>query len=288
LEAVRLNYGNWVRKRILFVLGIATLAVGALEVVPAGAVYHAIVTIAFVLLLVTFLFPLYAYFMFSERGGGFQAKLYGCIVQKLGQNLAGKYLDIGCGNGVLTISLAMHNPQAEVVGIDFWGPQWEYSKSNCEQNARLAKVADRVRFVRGDAGTLEFAAAPRQLHIRRLLPGAEVLRSSVGVPRLPREARSRRSAVRAAARSPDGAAAAAASADLRQGRGPFRQEIARSRQRVQIIHVRLDRAVQSRQFRILRLDQEVLVRRVRTQAMTESEVPGRELQRIAREHVARP
>jgi hypothetical protein len=63
---------------------------------------------------------------------------------------------------------------------------------------------------------------------------------------------------------------------------------ARSRDRVQIIHVRLDRAVQSRELRILRLDQEVLVRRVRALAVTEPEVSRGELQRIAREHVARP
>jgi hypothetical protein len=82
----QLNYGNWVRKRILLVLGIATLAVGALELVPAGVV-----------LLLTFLFPLYAYFMFSENGGRFQAKLYDCIVQRLGTDRTGKYLDIGSG-----------------------------------------------------------------------------------------------------------------------------------------------------------------------------------------------
>jgi hypothetical protein len=108
----QLNYGNWVRKRILLVLGIATLAVGALELVPAGVV-----------LLLTFLFPLYAYFMFSENGGRFQAKLYDCIVQRLGTDRTGKYLDIGSGNGALTVSLAMHNPKAEVVGVDFWGPE---------------------------------------------------------------------------------------------------------------------------------------------------------------------
>jgi SAM-dependent methyltransferase len=155
----QLNYGNWVRKRILLVLGIATLAVGALELVPAGVVYHVVVTIIFALLLLTFLFPLYAYFMFSENGGRFQAQLYGCIVQRLGTDRTGKYLDIGSGNGVLTVSLAMHNPKAEVVGVDFWGPDWEYSKANCEQNARLANVTERVQFQQGDAASLQFAAA---------------------------------------------------------------------------------------------------------------------------------
>jgi SAM-dependent methyltransferase len=154
----RLNYGNWVRKRILLVLGSATLAVGALALIPGGIVYRTIVTIVFVLLLVSFLYPLYAYFVFSDSGGGFQAKLYCYIVQKLGKDLSGHYLDIGSGNGVLTVSLALRNPKAEILGVDFWGPDWEYSKANCEQNARVAQVADRVRFQQGDAGSLELAA----------------------------------------------------------------------------------------------------------------------------------
>jgi len=155
---LRLNYGNWVRKRVLLVLGIATLAVGALDLIPAGVVYHVIMTIVFVLFLVTFLLPLYAYFAFSQNGGGFQAKLYDCILRSLGPDRSGKYLDIGSGNGVLTVSLALRNPQAEVVGIDFWGTNWEYSKANCEQNARIAQVADRVRFQQGDAASLEFGS----------------------------------------------------------------------------------------------------------------------------------
>ena len=89
MAELRLNYGNWVRKRVLLVLGIATLAVGALDLIPAGVVYHVIMTIVFVLFLVTFLLPLYAYFAFSQSGGGFQAKLYDCIVRSLGPDRSG-------------------------------------------------------------------------------------------------------------------------------------------------------------------------------------------------------
>jgi len=154
----KLNYGNWIRKRILLVLGIATLAVGGLALIPGGIVYRTMMAIVFVLLLLSFLFPLYAYFMFSENGGGFQARLYGYIVQKLGKDLWGQYLDIGSGNGVLAVSLALRNPQAEVLGVDFWGPDWEYSKANCEHNARVAQVGNRVRFQKGDAAALELAS----------------------------------------------------------------------------------------------------------------------------------
>lgn len=158
MDETKLNYGNWVRKRVLLILGLATLAVAALDLIPAGVVYHTILTIILVLFLLSFLLPLYAYFAFSESGGRFQHKLYDCIVSSLGTDLSGKYLDIGSGNGVLTIKLALHNPKADVLGVDFWGSDWEYSKANCEQNARLANVADRVQFQKADAASLTFAA----------------------------------------------------------------------------------------------------------------------------------
>jgi ubiquinone/menaquinone biosynthesis C-methylase UbiE len=43
--------------------------------------------------------------------------------------------------------------------MDYWGKNWEYSQAVCEANARLAEVADRVRFVKGDAASLEFGDA---------------------------------------------------------------------------------------------------------------------------------
>lgn len=58
----------------------------------------------------------------------------------------GKILDIGSGNGVLAITLAQRHPEVEVVAIDYWGEDWEYSKSACEKNARVAHVANRVHF----------------------------------------------------------------------------------------------------------------------------------------------
>ena len=153
----QLNYGNWIRRKNLLILGLCAFAVGALTFIPLGSLYRLIVTILFAVILISFLFPLYAYVMFSQRGGRFQEKVYNLIIQSLGPQVTGRILDIGSGNGVLAVKLAQQHGTAEVVGVDYWGKDWEYSKRVCEQNARLAGVDGRVHFQKGDAAALEFA-----------------------------------------------------------------------------------------------------------------------------------
>jgi len=68
----------------------------------------------------------------------------------------GQALDIGCGNGALTIKLANRFPGARVTGIDYWGEKWAYSKNTCEANAKAEKVADRVVFQKASATKLPF------------------------------------------------------------------------------------------------------------------------------------
>lgn len=153
----QLDYGNWIRKKNLYILGLSLCGLIALNVIPLGFLYHLIVTMLFGILLVTFLFPLYAYVMFSPRGGGFQDKIYHLIIQSLGSTVNGRVLDIGSGNGVLAVQLAQQHASVEVTGIDYWGKNWEYSKDVCEKNARAGGVDGRVHFQRGDAAALDFA-----------------------------------------------------------------------------------------------------------------------------------
>lgn len=154
---IQLNYGNWIRKKNLFILGLCTLLVGILAFIPLGSVYRIIMLILFTIIFISFLFPFYAYIMFSQRGGRVQEKVYDLIIQSLGQDLKGSFLDIGSGNGVLAVKLARQHNGVNVTGIDYWGKDWEYSKGVCEDNARTAGVASRVHFQKGDAATLEFA-----------------------------------------------------------------------------------------------------------------------------------
>jgi len=65
----QLHYGNWIRKRNLLILGLCTLGAGALIFIPLDFLYRLTVMILFVAVLVSFLFPLYAYVMFSQPGG---------------------------------------------------------------------------------------------------------------------------------------------------------------------------------------------------------------------------
>jgi SAM-dependent methyltransferase len=152
----QLNYGNWIRKKNLVILGFCALGVGALIFIPFGTLYRLIVTILFVVILVSFLFPFYAYAMFSQKGGRVQEKVYNLIIQSLGEGVKGKILDIGSGNGVLAVKLAQQHPEIEVTGIDYWGKDWEYSKEVCDKNARIVNVENRVHFQKGDAAALEF------------------------------------------------------------------------------------------------------------------------------------
>src|SRR6185503_7907938 len=58
------------------------------------------------------------------------------------------------------------------------------------------------------------------------------------------------------------------------------------REREEIGDVRGDRAVPVGDLRVCRLDDEVLVRRVRAAPMAQAEMPSREAQRLAREDVS--
>ena len=154
---MQLDYGNWVRKKNLLILGLCALGMGMLIFIPLGLAYRIVAITLFVIFFVSFLFPLYAYIMFSQNGGKLQEKIYNLAIQHLGKDLKGNFIDIGSGNGVLAIKLAQQHDFIEVTGIDYWGKDWEYSKSICEKNAQMVKVANRVRFQKGDAALLDFA-----------------------------------------------------------------------------------------------------------------------------------
>ena len=68
----------------------------------------------------------------------------------------GTALDVGCGSGALTIACAKRNPNALVVGMDHWGPEYrDFSKSVCEKNAAAENVTN-VRFEQGNAVKLDY------------------------------------------------------------------------------------------------------------------------------------
>lgn len=64
----------------------------------------------------------------------------------------GNFLDVGTGTGWIAIGVAKHNPNVEVTGVDLSDTMLKVA----EHNARAEGVADRVRFIKGDAKQLPF------------------------------------------------------------------------------------------------------------------------------------
>lgn len=60
-----------------------------------------------------------------------------------------------CGSGQLLIRFAKSTP-GEYVGLDYWGDDWEYSRSQAERNAALEGVQG-PEWLHGSASQLPFA-----------------------------------------------------------------------------------------------------------------------------------
>jgi len=144
------DYGNWVSKKFIYLPGAISLLFWIISfALPA------LILVAAIFLVVTLYFA-YARYRFSPAGGDVQTKIQELVLEHLDWDGKGKGLDIGCGNGPLTIKLAQKYTEARITGIDYWGKQWEYSKGVCERNAKIEGVAERVVFQKASASALPF------------------------------------------------------------------------------------------------------------------------------------
>ncbi len=156
------DYGNWVSKKFIWVPGILCLVfMGLAFLAPFW------LALAGLFLLMSGYF-LFAYYHFSPRGGDVQAKIVGLVLEHLEWNGNGQALDIGCGNGALTLLVAQAYPAARVTGIDFWGKNWDYSKQVCDRNAKIAGVAERTGFQKASASALPFEDGAFDLAVSNL------------------------------------------------------------------------------------------------------------------------
>jgi len=145
------DYGNWVSTRLIWIPGAISLVFMALSLVSP------VLAVAAAAALLGFVYFAYARYRFSSRGGNIQAGIQDLVLEYLEWDGRGRAVDIGCGNGPLTVSLAKKYPRAEVIGLDYWGGAWEYSQGVCERNARIEGVAERVTFQKASAAALPFA-----------------------------------------------------------------------------------------------------------------------------------
>jgi SAM-dependent methyltransferase len=144
------EYGNWVSKRfVYFPLGIGVVLICLAFLFPT-------ILILAVLSLLASAYFAYARFKFSPRGGDVQCKIRALVLSNLDWDGTGRALDIGCGNGALTIMLAKKYPNSLVTGVDSWGKNWEYSKDKCEENAKVEGVIDRITFQKASASSLPY------------------------------------------------------------------------------------------------------------------------------------
>jgi ubiquinone/menaquinone biosynthesis C-methylase UbiE len=99
----------------------------------------------------------YLYQQFSKNNNEFQQKIWGLVVDKLNWNGNGQALDIGTGSGGLAIQLAKKHPSAKIQAIDYWGKGWDYSRVQCEANAKIEGVGKNLNFKRASAKNLPFS-----------------------------------------------------------------------------------------------------------------------------------
>ncbi|MDR0381775.1 MAG: class I SAM-dependent methyltransferase [Oscillospiraceae bacterium] len=160
------DYSNWIPVKFVALLGSAGvifaasffasfLLSGGAAVLPVRAVLAA----AAVLCLAFCFYMAHARTLLSYDGGGVQGKVLDNVLAHLGWNGVGTLIDIGCGSGAMAIKAAKKYPNAWVVGVDYWGFGWDYSKKQCERNAGIEKVGRRVVFQKGDAAALDFPDA---------------------------------------------------------------------------------------------------------------------------------
>lgn len=145
------HYGNWVSAKMIFITGALTLAFLILSLI-----FVLPLLIASAVFFLAFVYFVYARYRFSPKGGNIQSRLQNLLVDHLEWDGNGRALDIGCGNGSVTIMTAKKFPTAQVTGIDYWGGVWEYSKGVSERNAEIEGVAGRVTFQRASASALPF------------------------------------------------------------------------------------------------------------------------------------
>ena len=161
------DYGNWVPAAMMRTLWIATAGIAFVDillfVLIKTPVPGIILAIALLAALCMTIYMQRCRQLFDFRGGGVMGRIHQFLAdhfpwqEAAAEDGSGRIIDIGCGAAALTNRIAKLYPHAEITGSDFWGQEWSYAKEQCEKNAALEGVADRVRFQKGDAAKLDFA-----------------------------------------------------------------------------------------------------------------------------------
>jgi ubiquinone/menaquinone biosynthesis C-methylase UbiE len=149
----RPRYGTWIRAGRVWILAGLSAACAAGALLGLRYPWFGLLLIpALVLGYITVILVMTAYRL---RRQGYQQRIHDLVAREVAGS-GGDVLDVGCGSGSLAIAIARMDPACRVVGVDSWGDAWEYSQAQCEENARIEGVADRVTFRRASAARLPF------------------------------------------------------------------------------------------------------------------------------------
>lgn len=150
------KYNTWIRSKKIIIFLILSLC-------SIYSIFFIVYSPLFLLFTIPALFFSYIFliislssYRFSSNGGDFQNKIHNLIITFIETKSANKILDIGCGSGNLAIKIAKQFSQAEITGVDYWGKDWQYSKTQCEKNARIEQVEKQLHFAKGTAINLDF------------------------------------------------------------------------------------------------------------------------------------
>jgi ubiquinone/menaquinone biosynthesis C-methylase UbiE len=150
------NYGNWVPGKMIIVFLLVFFIFFVLSILINSGVAKSVFIIISVISGSLSIYMGYAYWLLGKGSGKLQKKLCNSLLDILEWDGQGKALDIGTGSGRVAIYLAQRYPSVNVVGVDYWGNPWTYSKNICDRNAEIEGVADRVNFQRASAVSLPY------------------------------------------------------------------------------------------------------------------------------------
>ncbi len=153
------KYGNWMSNPFLFMIGGIT-AVSVILMFLFFSVWNIMVLGILFAVLTAVMIGLLVWFLWLRReyaygGGGIMDQVHQKLVTYLDFEGEGTILEVGCGSGPLVVRCAQTWPEANVIGLDYWGVSFDYNKELCEKNAAMEGVGDRCTFIRGDARKLE-------------------------------------------------------------------------------------------------------------------------------------
>ena len=144
------DYGSWMSNPVFYIIGgitalavvLAVLSFSVFHITVLGVLFSVVAAALMALLVwITWIRRQYAF-----GGGGIMEQVHRVVLSHLDYDGQGSLLEVGCGSGALAIRAALTWPKAKVIGVDYWGAVYNYSKAICEKNAASEGVASRCVF----------------------------------------------------------------------------------------------------------------------------------------------